>query len=161
MHSNSDAVVFSFSSALVDTTGIKHLVAGHHPVCDAPGADRFQVESVFCPPVKQITQLLRLERRIGRKVVIITAARDHYRPHVQAWLDLHGLEVDCIRFRQVNDHRPDALTKRELMSEVQEEFDVVHAYEGRADVVRAYERLGVPVTCTGTPPIRADSASAA
>lgn len=148
MHSTADAVIFSFNGTLVDTAGIRHLVAGHHPACDAPRADRFLVESVFCPPVKQVVQLLKLERRLGRKVIIVTEMRDHYRGHIQAWLDLHGILVDELRFRQVSDHRPDALTKGEMVAAVQKQYDVVHAYESRADVARAYERLGIPVTVT-------------
>lgn len=150
MHPHPEAVVFTVAGTLADTSAISYLVAGHHPSCDAPRADRFQLESVLCPPVQRITRLLHLERRIGRKIIIITEARDHYRHHLQSWLDLHGITVDRIHLRQVSDHRPDALTKGEMMSRVQNEFNVVHAYESRADVARAYERLGVPVTLTGT-----------
>lgn len=147
MHST-EAVIFSFNGTLVDTTGIRHLVAGHQPVCDAPRADRFLLESVFCPPVQQVVQLLKLERSMGRKVIIVTEVRDHYRPHIQSWLDLQEVLVDEIRFRQVSDHRPDAFTKGEIAAAVQKEYDVVHAYESRTDVARAYERLGIPVTVT-------------
>lgn len=154
-----EAVVFAFSGTLNDTSDIAYLVAGHQPACDAPAADRFQVESVLCPPVRQMVQLLRLERRIGRRVIIIAEARDHYRPHVQSWLDLHNIQVDEILFRDVSDHRPDALTKASLLAKLQEDLTVVHAYESRADVARAYERRGVPVTRTGIPAVAARRAA--
>lgn len=154
-----EAVVFAFNGALNDTSDINYLIAGHHPACDAPEADRFQTEAVMCPPVKQMVQLLRLERGIGRRVFILTGARDHYRPHVQTWLDLHGIRVDGILLRAVSDHRPDALTKAELLANLQQDFTVVHAYEGRADVARTFERLGVPVTRTGVPALAARPAA--
>lgn len=149
MHSNPEAVVFAFSGTLNDTSSINYLIAGHHPACDAPGADRFQTEAVLCPPVRQIVQLLKLERRMGRKVMIIAEARDHYRPHIESWLDLHGITVDGILLRQVSDHRPDALTKASMMAELKKDYSVLHAYEARADVAHSYERLGVAVTRTG------------
>lgn len=148
MQSLPEAVVFAFSGTLNDTAAISHLIAGHHPACSAPGADRFQTESVLCPPVRQLVQLLNLERRIGRTVIIIAEARDHYRPHIQAWLDLHGVQVDEILLRSVSDPRPDALVKAALLAGLQKDFSVIHAYESRADVCRAYQRLGVPVTRT-------------
>jgi hypothetical protein len=52
MRSLPEAVIFSFSGTLVDTSTINHLVAGHHPVCDAPAADRFLLEAMNCPPVR-------------------------------------------------------------------------------------------------------------
>ncbi|MFB9714095.1 hypothetical protein [Arthrobacter methylotrophus] len=144
-----EAVIFDFGGTLVDTSTIDHLVAGHHPACDAPEADRFHVESLLCPPVRQVVRLLELERSIGRRIIIVAASRDHYRPHLQSWLDLHSIAADEIHLRQVSDHRPDALTKRELVAGVQERHHVIHAYESRPDVARAYERLGIPVTLTG------------
>jgi hypothetical protein len=161
MRSLPEAVTFAFSSSLVDTTLISHLVAGHHPPCDAPDADRFHLETLLCPPVRQVAQLLKLERSIGRRILIVTAGRDHYRPHIESWLDLHGLTADGIHLRQVSDHRPDALTKRELMAGLVEEYDIVHAYEGRSDVARAYERLGVQVTLTNRPAAGGRTAAAA
>lgn len=148
MQTLQEAVVFAYTGALVDTSSIVHLIAGHHPACDAPNADRYHLEALLCPPVRQVVQLLELERRIGRRIVLIAGARDHYYPHVQSWLDLHDISVDEIKLRHVTDHRPDALTKRELLRGVQDRFRVIHAYEARTDVARAYERLGVPVTLT-------------
>ena len=156
-----EAVTFAFSGTLVDTSLINHLIAGHHPPCDAPGADRFQLETLLCPPVRQVAQLLNLERSIGRRILIVTAGRDHYRLHIESWLDLHGLTVDGIRLRHVSDHRPDALTKRELMAGLCGDYDVVHAYEGRPDVARTYERMGVRVTLTNRPSAGGRTAAAA
>ncbi|WP_354214702.1 hypothetical protein [Arthrobacter sp. UYCo732] len=159
MRSLPEAVVFAFSGTLNDTSAISYLIAGHHPACDAPGADQFQLESVMCPPVRQIVQLLNVERSIGRRAIIITEARDHYRPHLESWLDLHGIRVDDILLRDIGDHRPDALTKASLLAGLQENVSVIHAYESRADVARAYERLGVPVTRTGIPAVAARRAA--
>lgn len=148
MRSLPEAVTFSFSGTLVDTAPIIHLVAGHHPACDAPAADRFHLETLMCPPVHQIAQLLKLERSIGRTVILVSAARDHYRPHIQSWLDLNRLDVNEICLRSVSDHRPDALTKAELVAGLQQRYSIVHSYENRPDVARAYERLGLDVTLT-------------
>ncbi|WP_230854490.1 phosphatase domain-containing protein [Arthrobacter terrae] len=161
MRSLPEAVIFSFSGTLVDTTRISHLVAGHHPACDAPAADLFQLEVVSCPPVQQVARLLKIERGVGRIVVLVAADRDHYRPHIQSWLDLNGLAVDEMHLRSVSDHRPDALTKTELVSVLQERYEIVHAYEDRTDVARAYERLGIGVTLTrGVTEIARDAAAA-
>jgi beta-phosphoglucomutase-like phosphatase (HAD superfamily) len=149
MRSLPEAVIFSFSGTLVDTSSISHLVAGHHPACDAPASDRFQLETMTCPPVRQIAQLLKLERSIGRTVLLVSADRDHYRPHLQTWLDLNGLSVNAIHLRRVSDHRPDALTKAEIVAGLQERYSIVHAYDDRADVARAYQRLGIDTTLTG------------
>jgi hypothetical protein len=161
MRSLPEAVTFAFDGTLVNTALINHLVAGHHPACDAPDADRFYLETLVCPPVKQVAQLLTLERSIGRKIILVAAGRDHYRPHVESWLDLNGLAVDEICLRRISDHRPDALTKAELVTELQKRYDIVHAYEGRPDVARAYERLGIPVTLTGRPQATDHAAAAA
>jgi beta-phosphoglucomutase-like phosphatase (HAD superfamily) len=148
MRSLPEAVIFSFSGTLVDTSSINHLVSGHHPACDAPAADRFHLETMSCPPVRQIVQLLKLERSIGRTVLLVSADRDHYRPHLETWLDLNGLAVNAIHLRQVSDHRPDALTKAEIVAGLQGRYDIVHAYDDRADVARAYQRLGIDTTLT-------------
>lgn len=113
----------------------------------------------MCPPVRQVIQLLNVERSIGRRVIIISEARDHYRPHLESWLDLHGIRVDDIVFRDISDHRPDALTKASLLAQLQQDVTVVHAYESRPDVARAYERLGVSVTRTGIPAVAARRAA--
>jgi hypothetical protein len=149
MRSLPEAVVFSFSGTLVDTSSVDHLVAGHHPACDAPASDRFQLEAMSCPPVRQISQLLNLERSIGRAVLLVSGDRDHYRPHIETWLDLNGLTVNAIHLRRVSDHRPDALTKAEIVAGLQEQYDIVHAYDARADVARAYQRLGIDTPLTG------------
>lgn len=152
MRSLPEAVIFSFSGTLADTSSIDHLVAGYHPACDAPAADRFHLETMSCPPVRQIAQLLNLERSIGRAVLLVSADRDHYRPHIETWLDLHGLAVTAIHLRQVSDHRPDALTKAAIVAGLQDRYEIVHAYDDRADVARAYQRLGIDTTLAGGAP---------
>lgn len=99
--------------------------------------------------MRQISQLLNLERSIGRAVLLVSADRDHYRPHIETWLDLNSLTVNAIHLRRVSDHRPDAITKAEIVAGLQERYDIVHAYDARADVARAYQRLGIDTTLTG------------
>ncbi len=149
MRSLPEAVIVSFSGTLVDTSLINHLVASHHPSCDAPSADRYLLEAVMCPPVRQMAQLLNVERNIGRAVLLVSADRDHYHPHIQSWLDLNGMTVDGIHLRRVSDHRPDALTKAEIVAGLQDQYNIVHAYDDRSDVARAYHRLGIDTTLAG------------
>jgi hypothetical protein len=58
--------------------------------------------------------------------------------------------VNAIHLRRVSDHRPDAFTKAEIVAGLQERYELVHAYDNRADVARAYRRLGIDTTLTGT-----------
>lgn len=138
------AVVFGFDGTLIDTP-----VPGRRSGSIGSAAEPCYPDAArWCLPLRQPVQLLGLERRLGRAVLLACSWPERYRPQVISWLDRHRVPVDVILMRAAGDRRSEALAGRETMLSLQASYDVVHAYEARADVARVYERLGVPVTWT-------------
>lgn len=141
-----EAVIFAIDGTLIDSSPIDFL---RPRSSTEPLPDRYLLESVLCPAHEAALKLLRLEHLMGRRIVITAfGRRDHYLPHTEAWLDRNRAPFHEAVLRPVTDRRPEAMLAVQAARRLQERYEVLHAYEHRPDVARAYGRLGIPVTLT-------------
>lgn len=66
---------------------------------------------------------LRMLRKAGIKIMIVTARPERYRPETQAWLRRHAILYDVLRMRKAGDDRPDADLRAEQASGASILFD--------------------------------------
>ena len=140
------AVIFALDGTLLDNASIRHLLSGHDPAFASPAAGDYVARSLLCPPDPRMMQLALLEQALGHKVFILTSRPPQYRAAVELWLGRHGLIADGIMMRADGNLAPDAELKTGMTRALLEDHDVVHAYDDRADVVIAYDRLGIAST---------------
>lgn len=146
MDTRCTAVIFALDGTLLDNSPIRHLLAGHDPAFASPAAVDYVARSLLCPADTRMLQLALLEQALGHKVFILTSRPSQYRAAVDLWLGRHGLHADGILMRADGNLAPDAGLKAAMARAILEDHDVVHAYDDRADVVIAYERLGISST---------------
>lgn len=146
MDSRRTAVIFALDGTLLDNAAIRHLLSGHHPVFASPAAGDYVARSLLSPADTRMLQLALLEQALGHQVFILTSRPSLYRGASELWLARHGLTPDGILMRADGNHSPDAELKTAMAQAILEDHDVVHAYDDRADVVIAYDRLGIPST---------------
>lgn len=146
MQPSVEAVVFAFNGTLIDTAAV---TGRRHPGTPLPGVGGVMAEELRRPPARQVLQLLNLEHLSGRRIIVVTGWGEHLRPRVQDWLGTWEVPADEVLLRRAGDLRPDAFTRQELVAELQQRYNVVHAYEHRANIALAYDRLGIPVTLVG------------
>lgn len=146
MDSRRTAVIFALDGTLIDNVSIRHLLSGHHPAFTSPVAGTYVARSLLSPADTRMLQLAILEQALGHKVFILTSRPSLYRDASELWLSRHGLVADGILMRAAGNHSPDAVLKAAMAQAVLEDHDVVHAYDDRADVVIAYDRLGISST---------------
>lgn len=134
------AVIADCDGTLVDVAGIR-------PLIDGPGRfHAFHMASVNCPPNQWAIDELREHHAAGRAILIVTARQARYR-HVTAWwLALHGVPSEAMWMRATNDSRPDHIVKAEILAKIRREWNPIHAYDDRPEVVEVWERAGIPVT---------------
>lgn len=128
------AVIFGFDGVLADDSAL----AG------APALPVMLGRS----PLHQPAQLARLERSIGHRVIIIASRPERERPAIGHWLERHDLTAHELILMADGEIRPAAWAAGAALTRLRQGLHIVHAYESRADVARAYENMSVPVTRT-------------
>jgi hypothetical protein len=60
--------------------------------------------------------------------------------------DVHAIPFDALLMRTDGDWRPEVEVREELVTPLLDRYDIVHAYDSRADAAFLYEAMGIPVT---------------
>ena len=133
------AVLVDLDGTLVDVSGIRHLV--EHP---NPDFDSFHRDSVNCPPKKQVVQILKLFRRFGVSIIIVSARSETYRTLTNMWLAIQAIQCDELLMRGTRDGRPDVEVKTSMYKTLSSRYLMVAALDDREDLVKNWKLLGIP-----------------
>lgn len=94
-------------------------------------------------PIEQVVMLARLLRQ-HFAIVICTGRMEKYREVTTASFRKHDIWHDMMFMRPTNDHRPDAVVKRELLDEIQAVgFHPQFVVEDRNSVVKMWREAGL------------------
>lgn len=102
------------------------------------------------PPIAASMVLLRALHRDGIRIVFLTGRPEYTRPKTESWLRANGLtEYDHLLMRPEGEFRPAGEFKVDEIRRLQEEYELVCAFEDRIDVAEHLRQVGVPVFLFG------------
>jgi hypothetical protein len=85
------------------------------------------------------------------EIIYLTGRSERVRDKTTAWLHYNGLPKGELIMRRDGDHRPDTITKRELMEKLASEGRVVvGVFEDRPSMCRLWRELGLTVFQVGS-----------
>ncbi len=84
-------------------------------------------------------------------VIMCTAKSTEYKNEVKTWLDAHNLSplIDDVSFRLKLDSRSSVLVKRDMLHKIQENFEVLKAFDDRQDICEMFESEGIKAINVG------------
>ena len=136
-----EAVIFDVDGTLVNTSDIVHLVLAH-----PKKYDQFHYASVFSPPHGWVVEEVRRHFLLGRRIIIVTARKDRWWELTSNWLGDNKVPYDELHMRRDDDNRMDYIIKEEILFELQERFEIIHAYDDNPSVIALWQRHGIPTT---------------
>lgn len=135
------AIIVDVDGTLVNTADIVHLVLNK-----PKKYDQFHHASVFSEPHGWVVDEVREHFLLGHKVIIVTARKDRWWELTSNWLGANKVPYDELHMRKDDDNRPDRVIKEEILFELRERFEIVHAYDDNPNVIALWTEHGIPVT---------------
>ncbi len=135
------AIIYDMDGTLTDVRGIRHLVRGKYRNFDA-----FHRGSYFCPPNEQVRDMALDSNHNGYANIIVTARTETYREVSQAWLDEQGIPFENMYMRADGDFRKDYDVKREILAQILEDYDVLHAADDNPAISQVWAEREIVTT---------------
>ena len=80
------------------------------------------------------------------RILYLTGRPERVRLKTQLWMSIHNLPRGEIIMRKDGDHRPDTITKKELMDDISRRgWRIAGVFEDRPAVVRVWREMGLTV----------------
>lgn len=136
-----NAVIFDMDGTLCDVTSVRHHVLNRPRDFEA-----FHRGSASCPAKIEVVADLWRARRTGHTVFILTGRQEKWRHMTTTWCSVRNITFDALLMRNTGDFRKDVAVKGEMLAEVMELFNVVHAWDDNPAIVELWEANGIPVT---------------
>lgn len=74
-------------------------------------------------PNLKLIRTLKMLRRAGTKIILVTARPEQYRDDTTSWLEMQGISYDSLRMRRRGDNRPDHVLRAEQVEGASVLFD--------------------------------------
>jgi len=131
------ASVFDLDGTLADVKDLE----GHHK----HRHEGFAQIAKDAPEIKKNVKKLHKEEKKGRKVVILTARSDSYRPETEDWLKEHDIKPDELVMRPTHDTaQKDKVVKQNLLnSKVLPKYKVKDAFDDKQKNVKMLKKFGI------------------
>lgn len=138
-------MIFDVDGTLVDTAPVRHYLTQDDGTKDF---NAFHGASAFCPPIPETIEAMHQARRDGHQVVVVTARKAKWRILTLGWMRSVGAPFDIhhVYMRRDYDRRHDVEVKRDILAVIQQDFDVVHAFDDNPNVIALWVENGIPVT---------------
>lgn len=112
--------------------------------------DKFHSDSINALPNFEVVQMLNNAAADGHAIVVVTARKEHWRPHTSLWLAKNNILSHAMFMRGNNDHRPDYEIKKDILDSILSVWDVIHAVDDNPAVIQLWQEHGIPTTKIGT-----------
>ena len=122
---------FDCDGTLVDVSSIRHLVAKG---LKDRNFDEFHRSSVDCHPIDMVVKAAQLWAEAGVPVFQVTARQEKYRSLTSFWLADHKVPSDKLIMRTDGDQRSDADVKREMITQLLKDYDIMIAYDDNPSI---------------------------
>jgi hypothetical protein len=117
---------------------------------------KFHGLMVLDQPIQHTVDKLIAHKRNGQKVVLLSMRPERFRRFTERWLSDMDIPYDALYLRPSADYRKGNDVKRAIYEkEIEPQYDVVHAYDDRDDIVKMWRDMGLnasKVTDPGLPP---------
>lgn len=140
------AVIVDVDGTLVDVDGVRHHVTGTTRDFHA-----FHQESIDCPPIPWVVNLVRDYHHKRYPVVIVTGRSRRYERLTSMWLALHDVPSVEMHMRRDGDQRPDVEVKREILRAVRHRYRIKRAIDDNPSIIDLWKSEGIPVTVVDGP----------
>jgi phosphoglycolate phosphatase-like HAD superfamily hydrolase len=102
------------------------------------------------PPIAASMEILRALHAQGIRIIFLTGRPEYTRPKTESWLEANGLtDYDHLLMRPEGEFRPAGMFKVDEIARLQEQYELVCAFEDRIDVADHLREAGVPVFLYG------------
>lgn len=143
-----NAVIFDMDGTLADVRSIRHHVVPPTPKPKGWKKDfhAFHTLSVDVPANAHVVDHAIRASLLGNAVIIVTARSAKYRPQTAWFLAMHGIPSDALYMRGDKDGRPDYDVKKDILTAIRREYNVIHAVDDNPDIIRLWNEEGIPCT---------------
>lgn len=118
------------------------------------GSDRdyeaFHEASIDALPNYEVVQMLNNTVADGLAVLIVTSRKEKWRGLTSLWLAKNNITSHALFMRADNDNRPDYDVKKDILDNINQYWDVLHAVDDNPNVIRLWEDHNIPTTKIGT-----------
>lgn len=134
---------------LVDVSSIRHYVTTAlkpDGTYNERNFDEFHKASILCPAIWKTIDIVENYWMKGIDVLVVTARGAQYERTTRDWLYKYSVCYKKLFMRPIGDFRADADVKRDILAEIRETWDVIHALDDNPNVVKLWKDEGIPVT---------------
>lgn len=136
------AVIFDMDGTLCDVTSIRHYVLDRR----RRNYHAFHYLSVFCPPFGWVRSEAKRHHADKVTVLVVTARREEWQALTEQWLMSHDIPYEEVRMRKQDDPRKDKIIKGEILDDLLETYDIIHAYDDNPSIIELWRERDIPHT---------------
>lgn len=111
--------------------------------------DNFHRDSINVQPHIEVKEMLMNAYHDQHDIIVVTARRETWRAHTSRWLAKHKIPHHALFMRGEKDYRPDYEVKRDILSRIEELWEVKHAVDDNPNVIKLWEEHSIPTTKIG------------
>lgn len=137
---NHNAIIFDLDRTLINIADIEYLL---DEAAEETDYLDFHLASRDAPAVAWIKVLVNYTRQLGIGAIAITARNEIYRDLTVEWFALNGVTMDDMYMRPREDYRPDHEVKKDQLAIVRAQWNPMHAFDDREDVLQMWESEGI------------------
>lgn len=134
--------IFDIDGTLCDVSSIRHYVAQG---IKERNFDKFHRASVNCPPIDWVKEDAQIAAMDGFPVFQVTARNEKYRALTSWWLAENKIPSDKLEMRPLRDHREDYLVKKDIVTRLLLDYEIVEAWDDNPSIWKLWEEFGVPL----------------
>jgi hypothetical protein len=138
------AYIFDVDGTLANVDPFIHLVRGPNRDYDA-----FHEASIDALPNFEVVQMLNEAFFDQMHVLVVTSRKEKWRGLTSRWLANNDIGHHALYMRKDDDHRPDYEVKKDILIDIKNHWDVLHAVDDNPNVIRLWEEYGIPTTKIG------------
>ena len=136
-----EAFIFDVDGTLADVEPYRH-----HVMNGNRDFDSFHRESVNAHPHYHVVNMALMAKQRGYDILVVTARMAKWRNSTAMWLAMHNIPSDALFMRGDEDHRKDYLVKKDILTQIQKTWDVVHAVDDNPSVIALWKENGIKTT---------------
>lgn len=136
------AVIFDMDGTLCDVRTIRHHVTNPKK----RNFKAFHYLSIFCPPHEWVKAAAHKHHAEGLVNLVVTARDEQWRFLSKSWLLNNDIPHRSVHMRGRWDERVDKEVKSDILDELLETYEIVHAYDDNPSIIELWAERGIPYT---------------
>lgn len=149
MSTKKNAIICDMDGTLVDVSSIRHYVI---QALNPDGSytkknfDDFHKASLFCPAIWTTVDQVQDFWYWKYDVLIVTARGEQYQKTTKDWLYKYAIPYTKLFMRPEGDYRPDYEVKKDILAEIQKQWNVTHAIDDNPAILKLWAENGIKYT---------------